>query len=112
MARTKARSWRQLRPPEQERLIALLGEGVEVEDVARAMNCSRKTVWRTHRDWQLRRRRVSDGDHRLRFAEREEISRGIVSGQSFRAIGRSLGRAPSTVSREVGGAGAALATEP
>ncbi len=38
----------------------------------------------------------------LTLAEREEISRGVVGGQSLRSIAASLGRAPSTVSREVG----------
>ena len=37
----------------------------------------------------------------LTLAEREEISRGIVARQSIRSIARMLGRAPSTVSREV-----------
>jgi IS30 family transposase len=37
----------------------------------------------------------------LKMAEREEISRGLSSGESFRSIARRLGRAPSTVSREV-----------
>ncbi len=37
----------------------------------------------------------------LRLSEREEISRGIMAGQSFRAIAASLDRAPSSVSREV-----------
>jgi len=37
----------------------------------------------------------------LRFEEREEISRGIAVGRSLRQIARSLGRAPSTVSREI-----------
>ena len=37
----------------------------------------------------------------LTLAEREEISRGLVAGVSFRAIAALLGRAPSTVSREV-----------
>lgn len=32
---------------------------------------------------------------------REEISRGVVAGLSFRRIASQLGRAPSTVSREV-----------
>src|SRR5215213_3234175 len=44
----------------------------------------------------------------LTMAEREEISRGIVEGQSVRAIARMLARAASTVSREIsrnGGAG-------
>ncbi len=37
----------------------------------------------------------------LTLAEREEISRGVVAGQSHRLIAMSLGRAPSTVSREI-----------
>ena len=37
----------------------------------------------------------------LTLSEREEISRGIATGQSLRCIAASLGRAPSTVSREV-----------
>jgi IS30 family transposase len=37
----------------------------------------------------------------LSLAEREEISRGVVAGQSLRSIAESLGRAPSTVSREI-----------
>lgn len=41
------------------------------------------------------------GPKALTIAEREEISRAMVAGQSFRSIGRSLGRAPSTISREI-----------
>ena len=42
---------------------------------------------------------------RLSLAEREEISRGLAAGLSLRAIAAGLGRAPSTVSREVLGNG-------
>jgi IS30 family transposase len=38
----------------------------------------------------------------LRFGEREEISRGLAAGDSFRLIARRLNRAVSTVSQEVG----------
>jgi transposase, IS30 family len=44
----------------------------------------------------------------LTLAEREEISRGLVHGHSLRRIACSLGRAPSTVGREIarnGGSG-------
>lgn len=44
----------------------------------------------------------------LSSAEREEISRGLVSGESVRSIARGLSRAPSTVSREIRRNGDAL----
>ncbi len=50
----------------------------------------------------------------LRLEEREEISRGIAAGRSIRRIAARLGRAPSTVSREVrrhGGASAYRASQ-
>jgi len=37
----------------------------------------------------------------LSFGEREEISRGIAAGDTFRAIARGLNRAVSTISQEV-----------
>jgi IS30 family transposase len=37
----------------------------------------------------------------LTLAEREEISRGVVAGLSLRTIASELGRAPSTISREI-----------
>lgn len=37
----------------------------------------------------------------LTLEEREEISRGLAAGQSIRMIAARLGRAPSTVSREI-----------
>jgi IS30 family transposase len=37
----------------------------------------------------------------LTLAEREEISRAVVMGQSIRSIAGQLGRAPSTISREL-----------
>lgn len=37
----------------------------------------------------------------LTLPEREEISRAVVAGQSIRSIATQLGRAPSTISREI-----------
>jgi IS30 family transposase len=50
----------------------------------------------------------------LSLGEREEISRGLATGVSMRAIARKLGRSPSTISREIaraGGTGAYRATD-
>lgn len=44
-------------------------------------------------------------DRALTLAEREEISRGVMAGQSIRAVAMRLHRAPSTISREVRGNG-------
>jgi IS30 family transposase len=37
----------------------------------------------------------------LTLAEREEISRAVVAGHSIRSVAAQLGRAPSTISREI-----------
>jgi transposase, IS30 family len=50
-----------------------------------------------------RSRRRQRSPRRLSLLEREEIRAGIAAGDSFRAVARRLGRAPSTISREVGG---------
>jgi len=50
----------------------------------------------------------------LSLAEREEISRALVVGESIRSIAARLGRAPSTISREIkrnGGHGSYRATQ-
>ena len=50
----------------------------------------------------------------LTLAEREEISRAVVAGHSIRSLATKLGRAPSTISREIkrnGGQGCYLASQ-
>ena len=39
--------------------------------------------------------------YQLSLVEREEISRGVAAGESIRCVAARLGRAPSTVSREL-----------
>ena len=73
----------------------------EVAAVAATLGCSKKTVERIRGEWALRRRSAARSALRLAFDEREQISRGLAAGKSIRAIARQLGRAPSTVSREV-----------
>ncbi len=44
-------------------------------------------------------------EYRLCLVEREEISRGLAAGDSCRTIAARLGRAPSTIAREIGANG-------
>jgi IS30 family transposase len=53
------------------------------------------------RDGGLRRPPRCRAPRALTSAEREEITRGIVARESVRAMARRLGRAPSTISREI-----------
>ena len=94
--------WARWVSPERRVAIAdRLWEGVGVRDVGREFGVSRQTVQRIRAEALVLRRRVGHSPHRLSAAEREQISRGIVAGLSGRAIARELGRAPSTVSREI-----------
>jgi transposase, IS30 family len=104
MARTKARTWRWLTPPEREQVALELRDGASAGELAARLGCSRKTIERIRSEWALRRR-PGRSELRLCFAERERISRGLAAGESARAIARALGRAPSTVTREIGRCG-------
>ena len=76
--------------------------GETVCAIARAVGVSHPAVGKMLRRragmsppvWRRSPRALSSGD-------REEISRGLAAGTSFRALARQLGRAPSTLSREV-----------
>ena len=48
----------------------------------------------------------------LTLAEREEISQGLAAQESYRAIGRRLGRPASTIAREIGRNRAPVGTGP
>jgi IS30 family transposase len=53
----------------------------------------------------LKRRVKARSPLRLSLADREELSRGLVAGDSLRTIATRLRRAPSTISREVAWSG-------
>ncbi len=74
---------------------------------ALAIGCSAKSVQRLLRKTGgLKPRMVPQSALRLTLAEREEISRGLLAGDSCRMIAGRLGRSPSTVSRDVATNGA------
>ena len=76
------------------------GETYEV--VASAVGCSTKSIQRfLLRTGGLAQRSRKRSPLRLSWGEREELSRGLVAGESLRGMARRLGRAPSTLSREV-----------
>ena len=91
-----------LTPEAIDRVWVRLKAGQAVKPTARELGLCTSTV----RDYLVRcggiqpapRRRTSG---RLSLVEREEISRGLAAGCSIRSIAVALGRAPSTVSREV-----------
>ena len=94
--------YERLTPEAIDQVWVRLRAGHAAKPAARALGLSPSTV----RSYLLRcggirpdPRRRSPG--RLGFAEREEISRGLAAGRSLRAIAAGLGRAPSTISREV-----------
>jgi IS30 family transposase len=70
-------------------------------EVASEFDVSIITVQRIRDAAVLAGRRVADSGFRLSFVERERISRGIAAGESGRLIAEGLGRAPSTVCREI-----------
>lgn len=76
--------------------------GGETFEAAAAVGCSTKSIQRFLALTGGVKRRVKERSAlRLSLADREELSRGLVAGESLRTIARRLKRAPSTISREV-----------
>ena len=94
--------YERLTPEAVDQLWTRMRAGHAPKPTARELGLSTSTVRDyLHRCGGIRpvpRRRATG---RLSAAEREEISRGLAAGQSLRSIAVGLGRAASTVSREV-----------
>jgi IS30 family transposase len=89
---------------ERKELFERYRAGENPTQIARAMGCARNTVYNVFGTRLLSSaRRVRRSERHLSLEEREQISRGLVAHQRFRASARGLDRAPSTISREVGG---------
>jgi IS30 family transposase len=88
---------------ERKRIIGLVAGGMRAADVAREVVRSVSMVRTVMREAGGMTRRVvwEPSPARLSAGEREQIRSGLDAGESFRAIATGLGRAPSTVSREV-----------
>jgi IS30 family transposase len=80
----------------------LIRGGETFETVAAEVGCSVKSIQRYFAlTGGLKSRTKERSPLRLSLGDREEISRGLVAGDSGRAIATRLGKAPSTISREV-----------
>ncbi len=76
------------------------------EVAATALGCSAKSVQRLLvKTGGVKPRSTARSALRLSLPEREEISRGLLMGDSCHVIARRLGRSPATVSRDVAAAG-------
>jgi len=76
--------------------------GESISEIGRALDRAPGTIHctiRQHGGVSPRERRR--GRIALTLEEREEISRGVATGESARAIAARLGRAPSTITREL-----------
>ena len=79
-----------------------VAHGERIADVAVAFDRSTRSLIRVlRRSGGIAPRPWNRSRWRLSVAEREEISRGLRGGESFRRIATRLGRPTSTVSREV-----------
>jgi len=95
-------AWHHLTATEQLEALQRVRAGATQTAAAAALECSPNTVRRLVRTTGGVKPRVRPRSAlRLSLAEREEISRGVVAGDSAHTIAARLGRSPSTVSREL-----------
>lgn len=86
----------------------LSARGLSLREIGRQVGCSHevvRAVVRRESKRPVRSEPWEPGPGRLTLADREEISLGLRDGDSFTAIAARLGKAVSTVSREVAGNG-------
>jgi IS30 family transposase len=97
-----ARKRREYTAAERKELWQRWKRGEPIKDIARTLDRASGTIHNTIRERggvappERRRSRLA-----LRLTEREEISRGVASGESARTIAARLERSPSTITREI-----------
>lgn len=94
--------WQRFSPEELKQLWALWKDGNTYEAIGQSFGVSRHSVYSViSAHGGLAPRERTRSVRTLSLTEREEISRGLASGDSIRCVARRLGRAPSTISREI-----------
>jgi transposase, IS30 family len=89
---------------QKQMALRLRTEGLSFSEIARQVGCSKPMVIDMVRDGKFLRAQFNRWVPRsgqLTVVEREQILLGLAREESFAAIGRTLGRACSTISREV-----------
>ena len=100
------RGWHWSTRAEQLEIRRRVATGERMEDVAAGVGLSKRWVQQMVSPFGgIQPRPTVRSPLRLSIAEREEISRGLRGGESLRRIATGIGRAPSTVSREVARSG-------
>ena len=86
----------------RERVWELWVEGYSLHAIAREVGMARDNVTAcVAASGGVRPAPRKRAERCLSLGEREEVSRGLACGESFRAIGRAIGRPHTTVAREV-----------
>jgi len=97
------RRWRRITPEKRREIIRLARQGGTYRQIADELDISDTSVGLVLNPLGgISRREMWDqGTRRLSLDERIEIRLGLERGDSLRAIARSIGRDPATVSREL-----------
>ncbi len=94
--------WRRFSEEERQTIWDMREAGVPVKRIAKHLGRQNVSLRKFIADAGGKRPTARQrSELRLFLEEREEISRGLAAGESIRAIAGTLGRAPSTVCREV-----------
>jgi IS30 family transposase len=108
------RRWKYLPVEVRREIIRLAAKGLTVNQIREQADVSFGTVWNVLRPLGgvIRPEMWQPSSTRLSADERAEIRVGLEAGRSLRDIARQLGRAPSTISREVAAHGGRSAYRP